>query len=122
MSTPTSTTTPSDKGSNKTSNKPEPTDAPGRWQVKLSHPLERKKVVFSSISENRARRFVQNRYPRGEEAYLEAPDGTTQSFQQERTGPKGEDAEQWMAFDPETYTPPEEQAPPGEAAWQDVEA
>jgi len=61
-----------------------------------------------------------NRYPRGEEAYLEAPDGTTQSYQAERTGPYGEDAEPWADFDPEAYRPPEEQEAPGEAAWADV--
>jgi len=96
--------------------------SPGRWRVRLSHPHENKKVVFSSISEARARRFVANRYPRGEEAYLESPAGKTESYQHERTGPKGEDADQWADFDPEAYQPPEEQAPPGEAAWADVEA
>jgi len=119
MSTPTSSstsTTPKDKVSTKKE------DGPPRWRVRLSHPLENRKVVFSSVSENRARRFVTNRYPRGEEAYLEAPDGTTESYQQERTGPKGEDAEQWDAFDPAAYMPPEEVQPVGEAAWQDVEA
>jgi hypothetical protein len=96
-------------------------ETPGRWQVRLSHPSERKRVVFSSISERRARRFVANRYPRGSEAYLESPDGKFEHYEQERTGPHGEDAEQWGEFDPESYKPPEEQAPPGEAAWQDVE-
>jgi len=118
MSTPTSSST-STAPKNKTSNKE---DSPGRWRVRLSHPLENKKVVFSSVSEIRARRHVINRYPRGEEAYLEAPDGTIESYQQERTGPKGEDAEQWAAFDPESYMPPEEVVPVGEAAWADVEA
>jgi len=93
-----------------------------RWKVKLSHPLENKKVVFSSVSEDRARRFIVNRFPRGEEAYLESPTGKTESYQQERTGPYGEDADQWAPFDPETYVPPAEQEPPGEAAWADVEA
>ena len=97
-------------------------DDPGRYQVRLSHPQERKKVVFSSISENRARRFIQNRFPRGSEAYLEKPDGTFEHYEGERTGPHGEDADQWADFDPESYVPPEEAAPPGEAAWQDVEA
>lgn len=96
-----------------------PTD---RWKVRLTHPLDHRKTVFSSVSENRARRFIANRYPRGEEAYLEGPDGTTESFQQERQGPYGEDVDQWAPFDPDSYVPPEEQAPPGESAWADVEA
>lgn len=97
-------------------------DSVDRWNVRLSHPHERKRVVFSSISEKRARRFIANRFPRGEEAYLEGPDGSTESYQHERTGPHGEDAEQWGEFDPEAYKPPEETAPPGESAWHDVEA
>jgi hypothetical protein len=92
-----------------------------RWKVRLSHPLERRRTVFSSVSEQRARNRIQNNYPRGEEAYLEGPDGHTESFQQERTGPYGEDAEQWAAFDPDKYQPPEEAAPPGESAWADTE-
>lgn len=104
-----------------------PTDAPAgppteRFKVKLSHPLERRKTVFSSVSEARARRFIVNRFPRGTEAYLEAPDGTTESYQQERTGPYGEDADQWAPFDPDSYQPPEEAAPPGDSAWADQEA
>jgi hypothetical protein len=111
-----STTTPaasSDKASGP------PTD---RFKVKLSHPNERRRTVFSSVSEARARRFVTNRFPRGEEAYLEAPDGTAESYQHERTGPYGEDADQWAPFDPDSYQPPEEAAPPGESAWSDQEA
>jgi hypothetical protein len=96
--------------------------APGRFMVKLSHPDERKKTVFSSISEKRARRFISNRYPRGEEAYLELPDGSTESYQHEREGEKGEDADQWTAFDPDSWLPPNEAPPPGEAAWADVES
>jgi hypothetical protein len=93
-----------------------------RFKVRLSHPDERKKTVFSSISEKRARRFISNRYPRGEEAYLELPDGSTESYQHEREGERGEDAEQWAEFDPESWLPPNEAPPPGEAAWADVEA
>jgi hypothetical protein len=96
-------------------------DSPKRWKVKLSHPLERQRTVFSSISEARARQRIENNYPRGEEAYLEGPDGKTESYQAERTGPHGEDADQWAPFDPDKYVPPEEAAPPGESAWADVE-
>ena len=95
-----------------------PTD---RWVVKLSHPLDHSKQVFSSVSEKRARRFIQNRYPRGSEAYLVGPDGTTESYEAERTGPYGEDMDQWGEFDPASYRPPEEAPPPGESAWGDVE-
>jgi len=112
--TATSKTTTSDNG---TADSP-PTE---RWNVKLSHPLERKRRVFSSVSETRARRFIENRYPRGEEAYLESPSGATESYQAERAGPYGEDMDQWQPFDPDKWQPPEEAMPPGESAWADVE-
>lgn len=96
--------------------------APDRFKVKLTHPLERQKTVFSSVSEKRARKFIQNRYPRGEEAYLELPDGSTESYQHEREGPHGEDMDQWTEFDPSSWIPPDEAPAPGDAAWADVEA
>jgi hypothetical protein len=97
------------------------TDAPGRWKVRLSHPNERKKVVFSTVSEARARAYVAAHYPRGSEAYVEAPDGTTESYEHERQGEYGTDAERFAPFNPDEYVPAEEQSPPGVAAWADVE-
>jgi len=121
MTTPTTTTSTktSDKPQTKTVDSGPPTD---RWRVRLSHPLSNKRVVFSTVSETRARKFIANRFPRGSEAYLEGPDGTTESYEHERQGPYGEDAEQWAPFDPEAYKPPEEAEPPGQSAWADVEA
>lgn len=98
-----------------------PSPPTGRYKVKLSHPLSHRKTVFSTVSERRARAFVSNRFPRGEEAYLESPDGTTESYQEERAGPFGEDMDKWQAFDPDAYKPPEEQDPPGQSQWADVE-
>jgi hypothetical protein len=95
-----------------------PTD---RYKVRSSFPLDQRKQLFSTVSEARARRFISNRFPRGEEAFLEKPDGSTESFQQERTGPYGEDMDQWQPFDPDSWLPPAEQSPPGESAWADVE-
>ena len=112
--TPTPSTTPAKK---KDDGPPE-----GRWKVKLSHPLSQRKVVFSSVSEKRARQFIANRFPRGEEAYVESPDGTTEAYQAERAGPYGEDMAQWAPFDPDAYKPPEEQEPPGQSMWADVES
>lgn len=97
------------------------TDEPGRWRVRSSFPTDRKRVLFSSISESRAKRFIVNRFPRGEEAYLEAPDGSTQSYAEERADDYGVEVEKWTAFDPETWRPPEEQEAPGQSAWGDVE-
>ena len=63
-----------------------------------------------------------NRFPRGEEAYLEGPDGYTEAYQHERQGPYGEDVDQWAPFDPDAYIPPEDVIPPGQDAWADVES
>jgi hypothetical protein len=119
MATDTASSSSSDKATTKTASKDSPPTA--RWKVRLSHPLERRRAVFSSVSEARARSRIVNSYPRGTEAYLESPDGVTESYQQERTGPYGEDAEQWQPFNPDDYQPPEEAAPPGESAWADTE-
>jgi hypothetical protein len=123
MSTPTPSSSTSIKPTSKTVTSDTETSKPPteRWSVKLTHPLERKRRVFSSVSENRARRFIVTRYPRGEEAYLEAPTGTTESYQEERAGPYGEDMDKWQPFDPDAWQPPEEAQPPGESAWADVE-
>lgn len=93
-----------------------------RFRVRLTHPAERKRTVFSTVSEGRARTYLQNHYPRGTEAYLEHPDGTTESFENERQGENGGDADPWGAFDPETYTPPEETETPAGTDWGDRES
>jgi hypothetical protein len=120
MSESGATTSSSPRPSAKTTTSDKSGPPSDRWRVRLSHPSERRAVVFSSVSEARARRHIQNRYPRGTEAYLEGPDGTTEAYQHERTGPYGEDADPWAPFDPDAYKPPEEQEAPGEAAWADV--
>jgi hypothetical protein len=124
MTSPTTSTSTSASASTKTTSKRNDSDGPPteRWRVRASHPRDNKRVLFSTISESRARRFMSNRFPRGSEAYLEAPDGTFESYEHERQGPYGEDVDQWAPFDPEAYVPPEEQLPPGESAWSDVES
>jgi hypothetical protein len=97
------------------------TKAPGRWRVRLSHPNSHKKIVFSSVSEMRARRHIERRYPRGSEAYLESPDGVTEHYEGERADEYGIEAEPWAPFDLEAYKPPEEQEPPGQSEWADQE-
>jgi hypothetical protein len=118
--TTSSSTSPSPRSS--TTTKPSDSPPTDRWRVRLSHPRDNKRTVFSSISESRARRHIVNRFPRGDEAYLEGPDGTTEAYAHERQGPYGEDVDQWAPFDPDAYVPPEEQPPPGESAWADVES
>lgn len=89
--------------------------------VKLTHPNHQKKIVFRSVSKNRAEAFLANRYPRGSEAYLEYPDGSTYHYERERQGDLGKDADYWAPFDPNSWIPPDSQVPPGENAWSDKE-
>jgi len=103
------------------SDQDKPPAGPGFYEIRLSHPREGRKRVFRTVSESRAERFLTNRYPRGSEAYLVHPDGSMWSYEAERQGDYGADAEKWAPFDPETYLPPEEAVPPGESAWADVE-
>jgi hypothetical protein len=89
--------------------------------VKLTHRNHHDRIVFRSLSETRARGFVERRYPRGSEAYLLLPDGSIESYEAERQGEFGTDIPQWMKFDPASWNPPDQQAPPGETMWSDKE-
>lgn len=95
--------------------------APGRWKVRSTHPVDRKRVLFSTVSESRARNYMERRFPRGSEAYLEDPSGTTYHYEAERQDEYGVDQDKWAPFDPESWVPPSEQEPPGQSAWADVE-
>jgi hypothetical protein len=91
------------------------------YLVKLTHPNHNAKVVFRSVSQNRAENFLMKRFPRGSEAYLVHPDGTTYHYEAERQGDLGKDSDAWAEFDPSSWIAPAEQAPPGENAWSDKE-
>jgi hypothetical protein len=95
--------------------------APQFYRVRLSHPVHHKRTVFRSVSLKRTRAWVESRYPRGSEAYLEHPDGTMEAFENERAGDKGQDAELWQEFNPEAWLPAEMAEPPGDSAWADKE-
>lgn len=110
-----------DTGTTKTADKSAGSST-GRYKVRLSHPQERKRVVFSSVSEARARQHIVNRYPRGSEAYLEGPDGKTEHYEHERQGEYGSDADPWAPFDPEAYVPPNEVEVPVSQDWGDRES
>lgn len=91
------------------------------YLVKLTHPNHHKKIVFRSLSEARARNFIQNRFPRGEEVFLEHPDGRMESYSHERQGELGVEDDKWKEFDPNTWIPLDSQTPPGETMWADKE-
>lgn len=89
--------------------------------VKLTHPDHHKKIVFRSVDPNRARDFIERRFPRGSEAYLQLADGSTHHHERERQGEMGVDGNAWQEFDPDAWVAPDTQAPPGETAWSDKE-
>jgi hypothetical protein len=96
-------------------------DKPPFYLVKLTHPNHNDRIVFRSVSLPRARQWVENRFPRGSEAYLEHPDGTTEHHEAERTGEFGMHAEAWAPFDPDTWVPTDQAPPPGDSEWADKE-
>lgn len=104
-----------------TTTKPSKREEAPRYRVRLSHPQEQRKQVFSSVSEARARGHVEQHYPRGSEAYIENPDGSFVHYESERSGERGQDAEKWGPFNPEDYRPPAEAIAPGVDEWADQE-
>jgi hypothetical protein len=104
-----------------TESKTNPKNEPQWYKVVSSFPEDRGRVLFRSVSEKRARNFVQNRFPRGSEAHLRLPNGQHEHYEAERQGEHGQDAEPWGPFDPDSWQPPAMQEPPGQSAWGDVE-
>jgi hypothetical protein len=96
-------------------------DKPQFFRVVLTHPGLNGRTVFRSVSEKRARTWLENHYPRGSEAHLVTPSGETHHYEAERAGERGQDVELWQPFDPKDWLPPEQQSPPGQDAWADTE-
>jgi hypothetical protein len=98
-------------------------EKPQFFMVKTANPRANGRILFRSVSQKRAMAWIEQHIPRGGEFYLEAPDGSTMSYEQERTGEKGADTDQWQPYDPSTYVAPElNQAAAGSGgdAWSDV--
>lgn len=112
------TTTDSKSVAKRDSNAPE---KPRFYRVVLTHPGLNGRTVFRSVSERRAKTWLENHYPRGSEAHLVTPDGDTHHYEAERAGERGADAEQWQPFDPSTWVPVEQSPPPGQDEWSDTE-
>lgn len=96
-------------------------DAPKWYRVVLTHPMHNGRTVFRSVSQDRARAFIERRFPRGSEAYLLTPEGDSFHCEMERTGERGADAPRWAPFDPTSWLPPSQAEPPGQDAWSDKE-
>jgi hypothetical protein len=96
-------------------------DKPDFFRVVATHPNLNGRTFFRSVSEKRARAWLEVHYPRGSEAHLVTPDGDTHHFEAERAGERGADIEQWQPFDPSEWVPTEQAPPPGQDAWSDAE-
>jgi hypothetical protein len=97
-------------------------EKPKFYMVKVSNPVSNGRIVFRSVSQKRAMAWVEAHCPRGSEFYLEAPNGDIMSYEQERTGEKGTDVDQWAEYDPSQYVSPELNVPGQADAWSDAEA
>lgn len=79
---------------------------PPRYKVIVSNNMAGDRVLFSSVSEARAKAWIEGHCPRGSHFFLLAPDGKMQSYEAERTGAQGEDVDQWAEFDRDAYQAP----------------
>jgi hypothetical protein len=82
--------------------------APPRWKVVVSNKLAGDRVLFSSVSQSRAKKWIEDHCPRGSHFFLQGPNGESLSYEHERHtgGPQGEDVEVWQDFDREAYQAP----------------
>lgn len=80
--------------------------APPRYKVIVSNNMTGDRVLFSSVSESRAKTWIESHCPRGSHFFLLMPDGSKLSYEAERTGVQGEDAEPWAEFDRDAYQAP----------------
>lgn len=96
-------------------------EKPQFFKVVATHPHLNDRIFFRSVSERRARAWLEAHYPRGSEAHLVTPDGETHHYEAERTGERGADVEQWQPFDRAEWTPVEQAPPPGQDEWSDTE-
>jgi hypothetical protein len=77
-----------------------------RFKVIVSNNMAGDRVLFSSLSEARAKAWIEGHCPRGSHFFLLTPDGTMLSYEAERTGVQGADADSWSAFDRDEYQAP----------------
>ncbi len=82
---------------------------PDRYKVVVSNKTFGDRVLYSSVSKNRARQFVEQRCPRGQHFHVVNPDGSTESYEAERAsgGAQGEDVDMWQPFDRDAYQSPD---------------
>lgn len=82
---------------------------PDRFRVIVSNNMAGDRTLFSSVSEKRARNYVEDKCPRGQHFFVLSPNGDMHSYEAERLtgGPQGEDVEAWQVFDRAAYQAPD---------------
>jgi len=76
--------------------------------------------LFSSVSQKRARAYIERTCPRGSHHFLMNPDGSMESFEFERSGSQGEEVDQWQPFDREAYQAPDLSPVSSNDPWADA--
>jgi hypothetical protein len=84
-------------------------DEPIRYRVIVSLKTAGDRVLFSSVSQKRAKRWIEDHCPRGSHFFLSCPDGSMLAYEHERHsgGPRGEEIDPWQEFDRDAYQQPE---------------
>jgi hypothetical protein len=95
---------------------------PPRYKVLVSNATHGDRTLFSSVSQTRARKYVEQRCPRGQHFFVRDPDGNDWSYEHERHtgGPQGEDVEVWQPFDRDAYQAPDLQPVSSNDPWADA--
>lgn len=98
------------------------TSGPARYSVIVSRKDAGNRTLFSSVSEKRAMKWLEDHCPRGSHFFLLTPDGEMWSYEHERKdgGPRGEDIETWQLFDRDAYQNPELSPVDAHDPWADA--
>lgn len=97
---------------------------PPRFKAVVSLKGAGDRVLFSSVSEKRTKKWIEDHCPRGQHVHLQSPDGSLSSYEHERHagGPQGEDVDVWQEFDRDEYQAPDlapvNTADPWADAWE----
>lgn len=82
---------------------------PARFKAVVSLKTAGDRVLFSSVSKNRTKRWIEDRCPRGSHIFLLNPNGEMFSYEHERLtgGPRGEELDPWQPFNRDDYQAPD---------------
>jgi hypothetical protein len=102
--------------------KARPNNGPDRYKVMVSNASTGDRTLFSSVSEKRARKYVEDHCPRGSHFFVRNPDGSDWSYEHERHtgGPQGEDVDVWQPFDRDAYQAPDLSPVSSNDPWADA--